>query len=142
MMDRFSGDPKLYLTENGADLNYKGGQPVMDCGFENQANISLFTSKGWCGNTLFDEKIGSDFIKETKKPITLQMLNDVVDSAQKSLVYSAFGEIKTEILNPTGTGLNVVNTIKPVGQDSFTISLSRNGLNWICQNEQGALNGS
>ena len=50
MTDPFDGDPKLILTQNGATLQYLGGQPVLDRGVENQATIALFTAPGWCGN--------------------------------------------------------------------------------------------
>ena len=54
MTDIFSGDPKIILTPYGANLDYEGGQPVMDQGMENQALLSLFTAPVPAGTPSID----------------------------------------------------------------------------------------
>ena len=136
MTDIYSGDPRLFLSENGSRLIFRGGQPVMDRGLENLALISLFTGRGWVGNVLFsdiDQQIGSDFEEAAKQPITLTMLNDVAQAAERALDNPAFGNVIVTVENPSSNRLNVTILIEPPGQDSRTLILSRNGDNWIAQ---------
>ena len=141
MADIFSGDPRLFLSENGSRLIFKGGQPVMDRGLENLALISLFTRRGWAGNVLFsdiDQQIGGDFEEAANQPITLSMLNDVAQAAERALDNPAFGNVIVTVENPNSNRLNVIILIQPPGQDSKILTLSRNGDNWIAQKEEPA----
>lgn len=134
--DRFSGDPKLILTEDGADMQFVGGQPLMDRGLENLAMISLFTQKGWAGNYLIDakdEKAGSDFEVTAKKSITLTTLNDVRQMAESALKNPAFGKTDISVVNPNSNFLQVHIVIHPPGSDLQTLILAKNGANWINQ---------
>jgi hypothetical protein len=45
--DRTQGDPKITMENDGADLVFRGGQPVMDSGLENAILISLFSGAEW-----------------------------------------------------------------------------------------------
>ena len=135
-MDRFSGDPKLILTEDGADLVFRGGQPIMDQGLENLAMISLFTQRGWVGNFLIDqidEKVGADFEVTAKKPITLSTINDMRQSAEDALKNPALGKVEAVVTNPNSNFLDVEILIHPPGEDSGKLVLTRNGSNWISQ---------
>jgi hypothetical protein len=135
-MNIFSGDPYLTLGVDGSELHYKGGQPVMDQGIENQALIALFTSKGWAGNALFEDinqQIGSDFIEAANQPITLQSLVDIEQAALRALESPLFGNITVTVTNPESSIIKVEITIEPPGQDSAIIILTRNGLNWQAQ---------
>jgi phage gp46-like protein len=139
--NRFQGDPKLYLTPDGADLDFIGGQPVMDAGFENQVFISLFTASGWWGNDVIrntDEQIGSDFEKNAKGTITLTKLNDVKQQAENALAYQAFGNVDIEVTNPVSTHLNIKAVISPPGRTPEELILTSNGQNWINQANEGA----
>lgn len=136
MTDIYQGDPRIFIDENGASLNFVGGQPTMDRGLENLAIISLFTESGWVGNTLFqeiDHQAGSDFELISRQPITLQMINDLRNAAEIALDNPAFGNITVEIDNPSGYRLNVKITLSPPGQDIKTLLLTKKGLNWIAQ---------
>jgi len=136
MTDRFQGDPRLVLGENGVKIVYKGGQPVMDRGVENLALISLFTRRGWAGNTLFtdpNQKIGSDFIDASRESITLTSMNNVRDAALKALNSPLFGNVEVEVSNPTSYQLKVEITIQPPGEDPQSIILLKNGINWVSQ---------
>lgn len=136
MSDIFSGDPKVYLTPSGADMDFKGGQPVMDKGLENLAGISLFTAPGWWGNSLTtveDEKIGSDFEETALGPITLQKLTDIKQTGEKALENPAFGEIEAFITNPVNWRIDARFTISPPGKNAGELLLTRNGQNWVNQ---------
>ena len=136
MADIFSGDPYLTLGPNGSTLTYIGGQPVMDQGLENLAMIALFTRPGWAGNVFFvdpNQKVGSDFIKAANQPITFQSLTDVEQAAVRALQSPAFGRVTATATNPESDRLEVRILIEPPGQDSATIILTRNGLNWQAQ---------
>ena len=136
MADIFSGDPYITLGPNGSRLHYVGGQPVMDQGLENLAMIALFTRPGWAGNALIkdtDQQIGSDFVDATNQPITLQSLTDVEQAAVRALDSPAFGRVTVTATNPESDRLTVRIRIEPPGQDSATIILTRNGLNWQAQ---------
>lgn len=135
-MNIFSGDPYLTLGPNGATLTYIGGQPVMDQGLENLAMIALFTKPGWAGNTFFadpNQHIGSDFVEAANQPITLQSLTDVEQAAVRALQSPAFGRVTAVAANPASENLIVKIRNEPPGQDSQTIILTRNGLNWQAQ---------
>lgn len=108
----------------------------MDQGLENLAIIALFTEEGWAGNYLFsdtNEQVGSDFLKATRQPLTLQALVDIEQAAVRALTNPAFGRITVEASNPESNKIEVVILLEPPGQDSQTIILTRNGLNWQAQ---------
>lgn len=136
MINRFQGDPKIIITDDGMSLDFIAGQPVMDSGVENLALISLLTAPGWWGNDILlnpDEQIGSDFEEIAKGPITLSKLNDIKQSAESALNNPAFGTVKTTVINPVSNQINIVNLIEPPGQDAQELILTRNGQNWINQ---------
>lgn len=104
MTDRFSGDPRIVITEAGADFDYRGGQPVMDQGLENCALLCLFTAPGWPGNIFLStsERLGSDFESRVRGPLTLSRLADAENAAERALsAVVAFGEVTAEVSNPT-----------------------------------------
>lgn len=132
-MDIYQGDPRLVMTERGSTLIFKGGQPVMDQGIENQALISLFTTPGWIGNSLLadqNQHIGSDFLESTRQPITLNMLTEVEQAAIRALQSPIFGNITVNVSNPRSDVLKIVIRLEPPGQDARTLILTRNGQNW------------
>jgi len=130
--DRYSGDPRLLLTPNGADHDWEGGQPVMDRGLENQALISLFTRPGWCGNLFLPpgQRIGSDFEETCEGPITLQALAaDIPQSAERALKSPLIPEVTVEVSNPTAWNLAIAISLGS-GQ---TLTLDRRGMLWSNQ---------
>lgn len=140
MTDRYQGDPKLTLDENGADLTFKGGQPEMDRGLENAALISLHTRKGWAGNTLIrkpEQRLGSDFEEAQNQPITLTSFNTIRNAALAALQWMIDGKIASKIdvavRNPTGRKVETAALIRPISQDPLILLTTKNGLNWIAQ---------
>ena len=140
MADRYEGDPKMTLDENGADLIIKGGQPIMDQGLENAALISLHTREGWAGNVFLrrpEEKIGSKYEDKLQEPITLTAFNNVRNAAEKALAWmldqSVASEIEVAVSNPTRKQIKTAVLIKPPSRDPLVLLLTKNGLNWIAQ---------
>lgn len=140
-MNRFEGDPKIIIDADGADLVFKGGQPVMDRGLENAALIGLFTQDGWAGNYLIsdnDQKVGSPFEKTARGPITLTSLNDVKQAGEKAL--SGLGDVSLSVSNPNSNQMRIVALIKPQGADALELLVSKNGINWMSQAKEPAYN--
>jgi phage gp46-like protein len=137
--DRFSGDPKIYIDENGADLDFRGGQPVMDSGLENAVNISLFTREGWWGNDIMpdDNKIGSRLEVTSEQPITSSSLGDVEQSAENALAWMVNKQLAKEIAaiasNPNGRAIKLQTFIQPPFGTATELLTLKNGVNWINQ---------
>ena len=140
-MDNFEGDPLLILTNDGVTLNFVDGQPTMDQGLENMANISLLTEEGFWGNDLVedpDERVESTFLAATRLPITVTQLKNITSAARDDLKSPAFGNVTSLVKNLTGSRLTVENTIEPPGRDAKKLVLEKNGLNWISQRDNPA----
>lgn len=134
--NRFQGDLKLLLTENGTTLNFISGQPEMDDGLENQALLSLFIAPGWWGNSLIDDvnqKLGSDFEETARGAITLRKLRDIEQSAEKNLKAPVFGEKTANAINLVGWKVDLSIEIKSPGKDVEELRITRNGQNWLNQ---------
>lgn len=132
MMDRYSGDPRLVLTDNGATLDYRGGQPVMDQGLENCALLALLVDEGWAGNVFLppEARVGSDYLERCRRPITLSGLADIESAAERALQpVKAFGEISAEASNPRGDRVLVTINLGPGG----ALALEREGGLWRAQ---------
>jgi hypothetical protein len=141
MTDRFQGDPYLTITQDGAEMTFVGGQPVMDPGLENQANISLFTSEGWWGNILEDDpdkKIGSDFEKISKEPITLENLKRLRKSGIAALQSPAFKTVDGFIDNSQHNRTDFRAVVTPPSGVEAELLLSKSGQNWINQKNDPA----
>jgi hypothetical protein len=128
MTDIFEGDPRIIFADNGADLDYRGGQPVMDTGVENTALISLFTKPGWAGNIFAppENHIGSDFEDTCRGSITLQRLNDIENAAERALTSKTFPQVDIDVVNVSQDNLKVNAAISPGG----ALSLVREGALW------------
>lgn len=136
----FEGEPKIFIDENGADMKFTGGQPVMDAGLENAALLSLFTKPGWYGNVFFvdvNQKIGSDYERINLEAITLQNLNARKQAADNALKWMLTTNIASEIIvdvtNPTSQKVETTIEIKPPGIDGRKLLLTKNAGNWIAQ---------
>jgi hypothetical protein len=120
--DIYEGDLKIIITADGASLEFKGGQPVMDRGIENSVIIDLGTKSkgieshqnGWIGNYLFNDpaqRIGTDYQDSFEnQPITLSGLATREQETKAALTGSIYGKIETEVTNPTSD--KVINQIK------------------------------
>lgn len=137
MTPGFDGDPRIFIDPNGAFLDYRDGQPVMDEGLENHDVIALLTTPGWVGNDLFadDEAIGSDFEQIARDTITLTSLNNTEDAARRALEadIAETESVDVAVNNPTGMRLDVLVRRAPPGGDVQSFLLTRDGSAWINQ---------
>lgn len=135
MIDRYSGDPALFLTPAGATLKYEAGQPVMDQGLGNSALLALFVDEDWCGNIFLPEsaRLGSTYERDAKGTITLGKLTDIEDSAARALAHAGFAKVSPEARNPDADALAVDIAL---GQGQ-ALALTRSGALWQAQAEQG-----
>jgi phage gp46-like protein len=136
-ISRFQGDPALNVTENGADMVFRGGQPVMDAGLHNAVIISLFTKPGWWGNVLIDtgEKIGSDF-QRVRTVIDIQTVNEIRKSALDALAWMTGAGLASKISVDTSVPAGQIVTaikIEPPGNDAEEFLFTANGQTWINQ---------
>lgn len=137
--NRFQGDPAVKITEHGARMKFVGGQPVMDQGLENAVQISLYTKKGWWGNTLLkneNQKIGSDF-QSVRVVQDVQTINDYRADAELALKWMQdevlASKITVTVTNPYTNQIWTNITIEPPGQDAQSLLFIKNGMNWIFQ---------
>jgi len=134
-MNIFQGDPLIRIENAGATLVFKGGQPVMDSGLENQVFISLFTREGWAGNFLLEEanRIGSGFEIAAKKAITLTSLAELEKVAENAVAAPVFGNVQATAINPTSSRIDLIVRVEPPGGTPAEILLTKNGQNWLNQ---------
>ena len=133
MDNRLEGDPKLFLTQDGADLLFQSGQSVMEQGLENEILLSLFTQEGWCGNVFLEpeNQIGSDYEVTCSGPITKSKLADIENSATRALMGRTFPSVEAHAVNRISDNLQVELTL-----GGGTYSLAREGALWRNQRER------
>lgn len=135
MKNNFEGDPRLYQGVDGSYFIFRDGQPVMDQGFENQAEIAILTEPGWVGNYFLpaESQIGSNFIHETRKSITRTTINNLKQIAEIDLKSKNFGTVTAEITNPESNIINSKFVINPPGETAQELLLIGSAQNWKSQ---------
>ncbi len=137
--DRTQGDLKVFLTKEGADFDFSGGQPDMDTGLGTAAIMSLFSSEPWIGNTFNapEERIGSRFESETQKAITVTQLENIRNAALADLQWmldsGAASKLDVSVLLPAHDRLEVTVLITPPGSTPRSLQFTRYGVNWVSQ---------
>lgn len=134
--DIYSGDPRIFLSENGSRLYFIEGQPVLDQGIENSAFIDLFTEEDWPVNALIsdtEEKLGSKFLKAARGPITVDYLRNLEQAAEQSLTNIIYGNVTATATNPGSLITQINIRIEPPDSEAFDLLLTKNGINWQFQ---------
>lgn len=145
----YQGDPKLYVNEQGSYLIFKGGQPNMDAALENRVVIPLLSRrrsksnrKPWVGNIAFRNEayhIGTDFEESHEGALTLTKLDDIKKAGEKALQSMIETNLASDIIvtitNPTAYRLDEEILIKPPNEPISELTLVRNGVNWIIQDQ-------
>ena len=140
-MIRTQGDPKIFMLPGGIEIIYAGGQPIMDNGLENMILILLFTERGWSMNKILplSQQIGSDYLEETRKSITVTQLRKIEIAAEAALLPISDNNIGTitglSVKMVTGSQIYLSFTINPPGKNPVQIELSGYGNNWQLQKE-------
>jgi hypothetical protein len=140
-MNLYEGDPKIFLTVDGASFDWRGGQTVMDGGLENTALILLLSLPGWAGNHLFDNRdqhIGRGrYLEVINQPITATSLLEAADAAEQDLepmkTLGLATDITATVENPTGQKVITTILITPPDKDPVELVAIKNGANWIFQ---------
>lgn len=137
MANIYEGDPRIFITDSGAYLDFRACQPVMDGGIENALIISLYTEEGWAGNYLFDtenKRVGSKFEEANRRPITKQYLLDRIDAADKALEWLVSthlsGGIPVELSNPNGNRVEYKMPVRMPSGGTRNLFFMTNGINW------------
>jgi len=140
IINQFGGEPRVFITENGATIVLIGGQPIMDAGLENAVLISLFTKPKWYGNTFFpnsNQKIGSEYENVSNQSITIANLNDRRQTAENALSWmtktNLASQIVVDVTNSTSFKVDTNILIKPPSRELQELILTKNGNNWIFQ---------
>lgn len=139
-IERFQGDPRIVIDEDGADLDFQAGQPVMDRGIENSVLLSLFTAADWVGNVLMDkptQKYKGKFLEAIDQPINASALTDIRNAALADLNWmietGLAAELDASVSNPQSNTLKVLIVVKPPTSDLEVFLLTNNGLLWTSQ---------
>jgi phage gp46-like protein len=137
MTDRYDGDVALIFSNDGAQIEYDSGQPLMDSGgLENAVLISLFTDKNWHGNALDEnapnKQIGSSFEETIKsKPITSQSLQDIEREGKAALKWFIdIGAAQEINVIATAHTRNRIDIIVEVTKPDETVISFLYELNW------------
>lgn len=146
ILEKYQGDPKIYVDGSGAYLTWLGGQPIMDSGVENCVTLTLLIKPGWPGNAFIrevEEQYGSDFMDATEAPITVSMLNDVrakgERALQKKLVDDNLAKsAEMQTINPDDDRLEITVDVVAPGETQTELQLSKYGPNWDMQHNQPA----
>jgi phage gp46-like protein len=140
VIERFQGDPRIVIDEDGADLDFQAGQPVMDRGIENSVLLSLFTAADWVGNVLMDkptQKYKGKFLEAIDQPINASALTDIRNAALVDLNWmletGLAAELDASVSNPQSNTLKVLIVVKPPTSDLEVFLLTNNGLLWTSQ---------
>lgn len=134
--DIFQGDPLITLDEDGADMVFVSGNPIMDQGYINQVNFSIFTESGHWTEDLernANKRYKGLFLKAAKKPITRQSLIDDARALEADLQSPAFRTVQAEVVNPKYNGIDAEVTYTPPSNQREKLRLTRQGKNWISQ---------
>jgi len=120
--DKFSGDLKITVSEDGADFKVEGGQPEMIVGVEQEALMSLFTRKGWPGNALLGKELGSDFEANLFGNMDSEYLEKLANQAAISILGGAVAAGSAEAVNFSNNDIRI------------TVTGSAGGMNIIREN--------
>jgi len=138
-MSRYQGDPAIKISQSGATMEFRGGEPVRDRGLENYVLISLLTLPGWWGNALTtdaNKKIGSNF-SAPRTHVDVRTVNEYGDDARSALRAMTdsglASKVDVAVTNPRADQINTTIKIYPPGQDARTLVFTKNGLAWIAQ---------
>lgn len=129
------GDVRLQHTDDGGNIEFVAGQPVMDQGLGTAVYISLF-SGDWWGNAISgrDEKLESELDNLYERTLNNKTRLDAEEYARKALAWMTRSgiakEVKAEASLPAVGWLGLVVTItQPDGSEAEL----RYQVNWAAQ---------
>jgi len=131
----YEGDVKLIQTDDGGDIEFIAGQPVMDQGLETAVYISLFSSDWW-GNAISEqnEKLESKLEDIYNRNLSNQTRLDAEEYVRKALEWMIrLGiakriDVSASLPTPGWLGLEIT-IIEPNGSEQNL----RYSINWAKQ---------
>lgn len=145
-MNRYSGDPKVYMDGHGAYVKWVGGQTIMDSGIENAVTLGLLITPGWPGNVFIRDKkkhYGSKFVEANEQPVSISMLNNVRAEGEKTLKEKMVdgglaGDVSLTVTSPQSTRIKTVVTVTMADGTEDELQFDKYGPNWSQQRENPA----
>lgn len=136
-MNKFEGDPKIFIDEDGARFEWINGQPVMDQWLENSFLLSAFVPE-WYGNYFFDteeEKFKSTLLSILAQALTLDTINNAKDAIEKATKHmidlGLVNAIDVNIYNPTGYRVTIDMTITAINGNIKLLTIANVGSQWV-----------
>ena len=131
----YEGDVKLVQTDDGGDIEFVAGQPVMDQGLETAVYISLF-SGDWWGNAISEqnEKLESNLEEIYNRNLSNKTRLDAEEYVRKALEWMiSLGiakriDVSASLPTPGWLGLEIT-IIEPNGSEQNF----RYSINWAKQ---------
>ena len=131
----YEGDVKLIQTDDGGDIEFIAGQPVMDQGLETAVYISLFSSDWW-GNAISEqnEKLESKLEDIYNRNLSNKTRLDAEEYVRKALEWMIrLGiakriDVSASLPTPGWLGLEIT-IIEPNGSEQNL----RYSINWAKQ---------
>jgi len=131
----YEGDVKLIQTDDGGDIEFVAGQPVMDQGLETAVYISLF-SGDWWGNAISEqnEKLESNLEEIYNRNLSNKTRLDAEEYMRKALEWMIrLGiakriDVSASLPTPGWLGLEIT-IIEPNGSEQNL----RYSINWAKQ---------
>ena len=137
MIDKFQGDPKFFINENGSRFVWINGQPIMDQWLENEILHAIFTPT-WFGNSLFDsenEKFTSRLLETLDDVVTLESLNNIRDAIEKATNYivetQKVKSIDVRVFNPRHNGITIEIIVTDKRNNLKLINFSYENSQWV-----------
>lgn len=140
----FEGQPYLVLTEQGAEIYWRAGQPVMDGGIENDIMMSIGcdSAGSFCGNPLLGKTqstvLKSRFAAARLQPITETYASTCIQAIEYDLSWmKANGIVSRFDVNAaediSGKLYFVIKVFSPSNEVAALLALTKNGENWRIQ---------
>lgn len=133
-MSDYAGDVRLIFENDGGEVQFENGQPVMDQGLYTAVGISLFTEPGWWGNRVVPaaQSIGADVETLRQGKLTNSVRLNIIEAAKAALKWLTDDGIAQSVTVdaeiPSAGRLNILVTIQEPSADQ-TRTL-RYAVNW------------
>jgi phage gp46-like protein len=127
------GDIYLFHTEDGGQISFENGMPIIDGGLETTVYISLFSSLGWWGNDISQtsEQMNSQLETITTRTLTNQARLDAIEFTRQALQWMIDDNVAREIqIEATIISVSTLVIDIMITQPDFTLITTRYELNW------------
>jgi len=140
----FDGDVRVVNSEDGGEITFEHGQPLMDEGLETAVYLSLFSSPGWWGNSLSTqgEQLGCTLEDLRNGTLSNKVRLDAEETCRKALAWLVSEGVADSVTIvasiPRADLLGLVITIKQPATGQATL---RYAVNWKAQRVRAGVGG-